>query len=311
MKTLSVALLVVVVVLGPTYLSRAADINLGVEITEIMYDTPNNYDSGGEWIEIYNDTGSSLNINGWQVYDGVNWRTISQESGYGDITNIPVGSYAVICEEASSYDFVTLYDGDPFPVFPTSRYLGRLNGVVSLSNDGENIRLRDASQTVYQNFSYPDNATNASLVKVVIRNSEDESANWTQSTITSGSPGEAGDDQSLPVTLSSFAAIPTDSGVTLKWRTESEVGNIGFNIYRSEKKDGKFVKINDKLIPGAGNSAMPNSYQFVDKTAIKGREYYYYLEDVDVAGLRNKFSIISSKNAEKLAATWGRIKKGS
>ena len=117
-------------------------------------------------------------------------------------------------------------------------------------------------------------------------------------------------DASLPVTLSSFAATPTDSGVTLKWKTESEVGNIGFNIYRSEKKDGKFVKINDKLIPGAGNSAMPNSYQFVDKTAIKGKLYYYYLEDVDVAGLRNKFSIISSKNAEKLAATWGRIKKG-
>ena len=157
---------------------------------------------------------------------------------------------------------------------------------------------------------------NTSIPKLQARNSDNtvyntQTNNWQSGAAGSDTDLDSQQDVTLPVTLSSFAAIPTDSGVALKWRTESEVGNIGFNIYRSENKDGTFVKINDKLIPGAGNSAMPNSYQFVDKTAIKGREYYYYLEDVDVAGLRNKFSIISSKNAEKLAATWGRIKKGS
>jgi hypothetical protein len=117
-------------------------------------------------------------------------------------------------------------------------------------------------------------------------------------------------DKSLPVTLSSFTAISTDSVVMLKWRTESEVDNMGWNIYRCETKDGKFVKINDKLIPGVGNSAMPNSYQFVDKTVVKGRQYYYYLEDVDITGMRNKSSVISSKDAKKLTTTWSKIKKG-
>jgi hypothetical protein len=156
-------------------------------------------------------------------------------------------------------------------------------------------------------------APNISIAKLQARNAdntvyaEDTTPGWN-----SGSAGEPHEllDASLPVTLSSFTAISTDSVVMLKWRTESEVDNMGWNIYRCETKDGKFVKINDKLIPGAGNSAMPNSYQFVDKTVVKGRQYYYYLEDVDITGMRNKSSVISSKDAKKLTTTWSKIKKG-
>jgi len=154
----------------------------------------------------------------------------------------------------------------------------------------------------------------ASITKLEARDSSnniyatDTTPGWT-----AGSAGTTTflQDVTLPVTLSSFAAIPTDSGVMLKWRTESEVDHLGWNIYRSETKDGKFVKINDKLISGAGNSAMPNTYQFVDKTVVKGRQYYYYLEDVDIAGTRNKSSIIPvNKDAKKLTTTWSKIRKG-
>jgi hypothetical protein len=116
-------------------------------------------------------------------------------------------------------------------------------------------------------------------------------------------------DSSLPVNLSFFTAIPIDSGIELKWRTESEVDNLGWDIYRGEKQDGEFIQISDKLIPGAGNSAMPNSYRFIDGTALKDRQYYYYLEDVDVAGMRHKSPIIPiSPEAKTLSATWAQIK---
>ncbi|MDI6809824.1 MAG: hypothetical protein QME66_12750 [Candidatus Eisenbacteria bacterium] len=38
----------------------------------------------------------------------------------------------------------------------------------------------------------------------------------------------------VPVELASFSAAPTPQGITLYWRTASEVNTIGFNIYRSE-----------------------------------------------------------------------------
>ncbi len=97
-------------------------------------------------------------------------------------------------------------------------------------------------------------------------------------------------DNSLPVTLSSFVATITDSVVYLKWCTETEVGNIGFALYRSDAKDGNYTKIGFK--PGAGNSAMPRDYQFTDKNVEQGRTYFYYLEDIDITGERNKSDTI-------------------
>lgn len=113
---------------------------------------------------------------------------------------------------------------------------------------------------------------------------------------------------SLPVELSFFTAIHENDTVKLKWTTESEVDHIGWNIYRSEKEDGKFVKINEELIEGAGNSAMPHDYTFVDKTAYPDCNYHYYLEGISIAGERDKSEIITAtppgqKSKRLLSAT--------
>jgi len=120
-------------------------------------------------------------------------------------------------------------------------------------------------------------------------------------------------DSSLSVTLSSFTAVSNQTSVTLRWRTESEVGNLGFNIYRSEKEIGSFIKINQSLIPGAGNSAMPNEYQFIDQKVIKDKTYFYYIEDVDIDGRHDKTKILQAtvgKEAKKLLTKWGELKTG-
>lgn len=97
---------------------------------------------------------------------------------------------------------------------------------------------------------------------------------------------------SLPVTLSSFTAQVVDGEVTLRWRTESEVNNLGFYIYHSESKGGPFVRVNDAMIPGAGNSAIYHEYEYTDKDVEAGRRYFYYIEDVDVSGMKNRSKII-------------------
>ena len=52
--------------------------------------------------------------------------------------------------------------------------------------------------------------------------------------------------------LSVLEAEPSDEQVILKWKTESETDNAGFNVWRA---DG-FVKINDALIPASGTSVI-------------------------------------------------------
>ena len=68
------------------------------------------------------------------------------------------------------------------------------------------------------------------------------------------------------------------------------MNNLGFGIYRSEKKDGNYTRL--AFVEGAGNSAMPNDYQFTDKKAEAGKTYFYYLEDVDITGEKSKSKII-------------------
>jgi len=106
--------------------------------------------------------------------------------------------------------------------------------------------------------------------------------------------GESESDISLPVELSSFTATISNDSVILKWRSETEVGNVGFAIYRSERKDGKFVKVNSKLIKGQGNSTTAHDYLFIDETAEIGKTYYYYIEDVDISGEKNRSEIIKA-----------------
>jgi hypothetical protein len=112
----------------------------------------------------------------------------------------------------------------------------------------------------------------------------------------------------LPVELSSFIATTGNGKMLLNWRTETETNNVGFNIYRSEKKNGKFVKVG--FVKSAnGNSGVPHEYQYVDKTAKPGKVYYYYLEDIDIDGNREKSDIVQSRSKRNIATTWAKLKR--
>jgi len=102
----------------------------------------------------------------------------------------------------------------------------------------------------------------------------------------------SGEGQTLAVELSTFTAFDTPSGIILRWRTGTETGNVGFNVYRSDAKESKYVKINNQLIMGAGTDATPHEYSFTDENVMFGKTYYYHIEDVDLTGKTNKSHII-------------------
>jgi hypothetical protein len=72
------------------------------------------------------------------------------------------------------------------------------------------------------------------------------------------------DDSSLPVQLNSFSATRQAHGIELVWTTESEIDNLGFNLFRSDSDSGPWIQINGALIPGAGRSSEPIDYIFFD-----------------------------------------------
>jgi len=93
-----------------------------------------------------------------------------------------------------------------------------------------------------------------------------------------------GADASLPVQLSLFEAEAGDRQVLLKWTTQSEVDNLGFNIHRSLTDTSGYKRINGIMIKGAGNSSTAREYSYEDKDVQNGLTYYYKLEQVDLQG---------------------------
>lgn len=85
----------------------------------------------------------------------------------------------------------------------------------------------------------------------------------------------------------------------LRWRTASEVDNFGYDIYRSQAKDGKYIRLTQEPILGAGTTDAVSSYEYVDKTIDPYETYFYYIESISMNGVRERFSPIK-KAAAKL-----------
>lgn len=93
-------------------------------------------------------------------------------------------------------------------------------------------------------------------------------------------------DHTVPVELSTFTALFMDGTPTLQWITQSESNNMGWNVYRSDNDSfDTSMQINYDIIPGAGTTAQPTNYEFMDEyPAVQGYTYYYWVESVDLDG---------------------------
>jgi photosystem II stability/assembly factor-like uncharacterized protein len=96
------------------------------------------------------------------------------------------------------------------------------------------------------------------------------------------------------ITLSSFTATPSNRSVILKWTTESEIDNAGFNLYRAESEDGDYVKINGSLISAEGSATQGATYQFIDNAVKNRTTYFYKLEDIDIYGTSTMHGPVSA-----------------
>ena len=104
-----------------------------------------------------------------------------------------------------------------------------------------------------------------------------------------------------------------DTGeIVVRWITESELNNAGFNILRSETRNGEFTKLNTKLIAGQGTTSERTIYGFADTSAKPNVVYYYQIQDVSLDGqvqtLRTTHLRGNVTAAGKLTTIWAEIK---
>jgi len=87
----------------------------------------------------------------------------------------------------------------------------------------------------------------------------------------------------LPVELSSFSASIKNGKVLLKWRTETEVNNYGFEVQKSEDRSQESEWNAIGFVTGNGNSNSPKDYSFLDDN-ITARKLSYRLKQIDTDG---------------------------
>jgi hypothetical protein len=102
-----------------------------------------------------------------------------------------------------------------------------------------------------------------------------------------------GDENPLPVTLSSFTAVFSNGSSLLAWTTQSESNNLGWNVYRSETESisesiSESTQANSDMIEGAGTSSEQTDYVFIDQDeTYPNTSYWYWIESVDLGGNTN------------------------
>ena len=127
-----------------------------------------------------------------------------------------------------------------------------------------------------------------------------------------GTPGFRGGGP-LPVSLSKFRPERLDTGeIVIRWITESELNNAGFNILRSDTRNGEYTQLNTQLIAGQGTTSERTAYEWKDTTAKPNVVYYYQIQDVSLDGevttLRQSRLKGDVSPAGKLTTTWGELK---
>ncbi|MCU0286017.1 MAG: lamin tail domain-containing protein [Acidobacteria bacterium] len=114
-------LVIVLAVLIPL----TAEADIGIVFSEILYDSDDNGDTQGEWLEIYNSTSADVNVGGWKIQDNTDTFTIPS------CTIIGAGGYLILAQDRS-------YFYNKYGFYPNID-----NSTLRLHNDGDFVTLKD------------------------------------------------------------------------------------------------------------------------------------------------------------------------
>ncbi|MBU4284720.1 lamin tail domain-containing protein [Patescibacteria group bacterium] len=111
-----------------------------IVINEIMYDLEIGADGGREWVEIFNNSDAPIDLTGWKFWENGTNHGLNIIQGS---ISIPQNSYAIITDNSDKF------------LIDNPGYSGILfDSAFSLSNDGENLILKDNGLATIDEVSY-------------------------------------------------------------------------------------------------------------------------------------------------------------
>lgn len=162
--------------------SASAESSYDVLITEIMANADT--ESTGEFIELYNNGTTDVDLLYWVVYDGDAVDTVLGFSDPFD-TILGAGEYAIILDADYAGDYSTI-PSDALILTTDDSTIGS-----GLATSDPVYIFEDNAISLVDSFSYPDNPGNAVSIERQDIATGDEASNWAASTCATGSsPGQ-------------------------------------------------------------------------------------------------------------------------
>jgi len=214
----------------------------------------------------------------------INYNTLGFGSNIADNAKITVTKGTLVAGELVPgfpfYDLISVQDNSSSRVAVTYelQFAGNGNALPTSATDLFHVSIEILSESENAGLSFDQG---------LMTGQQFEDDNSTQYSPVTASDT---DDSSLPVELTSFSSEMASGLVTLKWTTESEINNLGFEIYRSLEEKGDYATIGsyktDAELEGRGNASSSHDYVYIDETAEAGTTYWYKLADLAYDGLR-------------------------
>ncbi|MFV1884104.1 MAG: lamin tail domain-containing protein [Balneola sp.] len=251
-----------------------------VLFSEIFYDTPGT-DSEEEWIELYNPTGSQIDLVGYSIVDN---------NGTGATYTFPTGSlidaggYFTVAKAAVG--FQALYNAD------ASQY----GNIPDLNNTGDALLLKNASGTTIDEVAWeggatsgvpsgwgtgPAAATGESIYRTGFASDSDTDADWAVA-INNGDPASLPlPDVTAPVITSVSSSNITETEATITWNTDEPASSqINYGTTTSYGSS-------------SGSGALVTSHSVTLTGLTPGTDYFYQVASTDEAnntGIAEPFS---------------------
>ncbi|NQT23981.1 lamin tail domain-containing protein [candidate division KSB1 bacterium] len=257
-----------------------------------------------EWVELLNNTNTSIDLSGW---------SLSASDGAPSISltgTISANGYFLLerTDDTSVNDIAADYI-----------YTG------ALEDGDEMLQLKDDLSQVIDEVDCSsgwfagDNDTKSTMERLNPKYNGSASENWgtndgstingsdANSNPLNGTPKAQNSvyDISLSVEMSSFSAVQSASGVMLHWTTESEIDIQGFYLSRANEDGGPYIDLNTAIIPCKGEGSSRQVYEFTDNTLPGEGTYTYRLEEIDLKGRRHFLAMKSVQVSDSESESMG------
>jgi hypothetical protein len=200
----------------------------GIVLNEIMYD-PDGDEGTDEFVELYNNSTASLNLQGWRISDGEAQDTIvGLEQG---LVAAP-GQYVLVLDPDYIEEGSTTYDG----LIPQTALVVTISGTTfgsrGLSNSrSEPISLIDRQGNTVSHYAYSLGNSSGYSDEKILPNAGDTTSNWADAVQHLGTPGARNSvtppDRDLGLTrMYSLPSAPQRLDSFMIWSVVQNVGQL-------------------------------------------------------------------------------------